>query len=155
MLIMRFIPIIFISLLVNFSVLGNLVNPNININPEEVIAIQLKALMKNDMPYLDTGIIQTWEFAHPQNRQYTGPLSNFIKMMKSKSYAVMINHSSHNIIYINKTENIAYFFVELTDKSGNKFGFTWTLKKVLADGNYKNCWMTSGVSQPLPLAKSA
>ena len=20
---------------------------------------------------------QTWEFAHPQNRQYTGPLSNF------------------------------------------------------------------------------
>ena len=42
----------------------------------------------------------------------------------------------------------------LTDKPGNKFGFQWTLQKVLTEGNYKNCWMTIGVSQPIPLAKS-
>ena len=62
---MRFIPIIFISLLYNFSVLAELINPNPNIKPEEVISIQLNALMDNDSPYQDAGISQTWEFAHP------------------------------------------------------------------------------------------
>ena len=152
---MKLIALIFISLLLNFSVLANLLNPNFDINPKDVISIQLKALMKNDIPSPDTGIAQTWEFAHPQNRQYTGPLSNFTKMLKSKSYEVMINHISHNIIYVNQEDNIANYFVELTDKNRNKFGFTWTLKKVLAEGKYKDCWMTVGVSQPIPLAKSA
>ena len=39
--------------------------------------------------------------------------------------------------------------------SVNKFGFTWTVKKVLTQGEWLNCWMTSGVSSPMPLAKSA
>ena len=69
---MRFILLIFISLLLNFSVLADLVNPNPNIKPEEVVAIQLKALMKNDLPFADAGISQTWEFAHPQNRNIQG-----------------------------------------------------------------------------------
>ena len=152
---MRFIPIIFFSLLYNFSVLADLMNPNPNIKPEEVIAIQLKALMDNDFPYQDAGISQTWEFAHPQNRQFTGPLSNFKQMMKSDSYVLMLDHINHNIIYVSESENIANYFVELTDKTGSKFGFTWTVKKVLTKGEFKNCWMTSGVSRPLPLAKTA
>ena len=74
---MKFIPIIIISLLFNFSVLADLVKPNPNIKSDEVISIQLKALMKNNLPYQDAGIFQTWEFAHPQNRKYTGPSIKF------------------------------------------------------------------------------
>jgi len=153
--VMRFIPIIFISLLINFSVFADLLKPNSNIQPDEVIAIQLKALKQNNSPYQDAGISQTWEFAHPQNRQYTGPLSNFILMMKSDSYSLILDHTNHNIIFVSMNNNIANYFVELTDKIGNKFGFMWTVKKVLTEGKFKDCWMTSGVSQPLPLAKSA
>ena len=152
---MRFILITFISLLFNFSALAELIKPNPTLEPQEVISIQLSALMKNDTPYQDAGISQTWEFAHPQNRQYTGPLSNFILMMKTKSYISMINHSSHNIIFVSNENNIANYFVELTGKNGNKFGFTWTVKKVLTQGEFVNCWMTSGVSSPMPLANSA
>ena len=152
---MRFIPIIFISLLFNFSALSEIIKPNPTIKPEEVIKIQLEALIKNNMPYQNAGIIQTWEFAHPQNRQYTGPLSNFISMMKSTPYSLMIEHLNHNIIFVSNKENISNYFVELTDKIGNKYGFTWTVKKVLVLGEFKDCWMTSGVSMPLPLAKSA
>jgi hypothetical protein len=43
----------------------------------------------------------------------------------------------------------------MTDKEGNKFGFTWTLEKVREESEFKDCWMTVAVSQPLPLAKSA
>jgi len=153
--IMRFIPIIIISILFNFSVLADLIKPNPNIKPDEVIKIQLEALKKNNLPYQDAGISQTWEFSHPLNRQYTGPLSSFTLMMKSDTYALMLEHSNHNIIFVSRNDNTANYFVELTDKIGNKFGFTWTLKKVLTKGDFQNCWMTSRVSQPLSLAKSA
>ena len=89
---MQILAITIISLLFNFSVFANLLKPDPRIKPDEVIKIQLEALKKNNSPYEDAGIIQTWEFAHPQNRQYTGPLSNFTQMMKSDSYILMINH---------------------------------------------------------------
>ena len=151
---MRFI-LISTLILINSSVFAELVKPNPLINPLSVITIQLEALKENNSPYEDSGIEQTWEFAHPQNRQYTGPLSNFKLMMRSNSYSLMINHSNHNIIFVSIDEETANYFIEITDKIGNKFGFTWTVKKVLTQGEWLNCWMTSSVSSPMPLAKSA
>ena len=151
---MRFITIIVFSLLLNLSVYAELLSPNINLNPKEVIKIQLKALMNNNLPYKDAGITQTWEFAHPQNRAFTGPLSNFTLMMKSDSYSIMIDHTSHNIILVSKEYDVSNYFVELTDKIGNKFGFTWTLQKVLIDSEFKDCWMTTGVSDSIYLGET-
>ena len=99
---MKFIIITISFLLINLSAYAELLSPNINLNPKEVIKIQLKALMNNNLPYNDAGITQTWEFAHPQNRAFTGPLSNFTLMMKSDSYSIMLNHTSHNIISVSK-----------------------------------------------------
>ena len=111
--------------------------------------------MNNNIPYEDAGISQTWEFAHPENRQYTGPLSNFTSMMKSDPYSSMLGHTKHSIILVSINNNSAKYLVELTDMIGNKFGFMWTVKKVLIEGEFKDCWMTSTVSSPIPLAKSA
>ena len=94
------------------------------------------------------------EFAHPSNRVFTGPLSNFIKMMYSPSYAIMLNHLEHNIILVKNQSDVSYYFVELIDKEGNKFGFQWILEKVIINSEFKNCWMTSGVSKPMLIAKS-
>jgi len=141
--------------LINTSVCANLIKPNPTINPLTVITIQLEALKVNNYPYEDFGIEQTWEFAHPQNRKYTGPLSNFKLMMKSNSYALMLNHSDHNIIFVSMNDKTANYFIEITDIIGNKFGFTWTVTKVLRKGELINCWMTLSVSAPMPLAKSA
>ena len=60
---------------------ADFIKPNAKIKPEEVIKIQLKSLMKNDAPSKDNGIKQTWEFAHPNNQRFTGPLDNFTKMI--------------------------------------------------------------------------
>ena len=134
---------------------AELLKPNPSLKPIEVISIQLNALKDNNNPYLNAGVAQTWEFAHPSNRMYTGPLENFVKMMYAPSYIIMLNHSDHNIIYVSDKDFITHFFVEITDKEGNKFGFTWTLEKVITESKFKDCWMTVAVSQPLPLAKSA
>ena len=88
---------------------SELLKPQTNLLPEEVISIQLAALQNNNHPYKNAGIEQTWEFAHPSNRQYTGPLSNFIKMMHSDSYSIMINHKKHNINLVEQEVNISFF----------------------------------------------
>ena len=151
---MRFILIIIIFFLYIIPLKAELLKPNPSIKPEEVISIQLLALQNNSVPFNNARKTQTWEIAHPSNRQYTGPLEKFILMMYSPSYIIMLDHQFHKIISVSQEDDIAFFFIELTDKPGNKFGFQWTLQKVLTEGNYKNCWMTVGVSQPIPLAKS-
>ena len=150
---MRIVLFLYI-LLASETVIAELLKPSINLQPQEVISIQLNALRDNDNPYENAGIEQTWEFAHPSNRTFTGPLSNFIKMMYSPSYVIMLYHLEHNIILVNNQPNVPYFFVELTDKEGNIFGFQWTVEKVIVNSEFKDCWMTTGVSRPISLAKS-
>tara|TARA_Y100001960_G_scaffold212922_1_gene222408 strand:+ start:121 stop:600 length:480 start_codon:yes stop_codon:yes gene_type:complete len=137
------------------SVYGELIKPSPDLEPEKVISIQLNALMNNNFPYENAGIIQTWEFAHPSNKIYTGPLNNFTKMIYSKEYSIMLEHQKHKIILVKRNEDISYFFIELIDKFGNKFGFQWTVQKVNLKGEFFDCWMTVGVSQPMKLSKSA
>ena len=155
LMIMKYIFVISFILLINFHAHSDLIKPNPSIEPIDVIKIQLEALKNNNNPFIDAGISQTWEFAHPENRRYTGPLKNFTLLMKSPSYSLMLDHLNYNVIFVSKDLNISNYFVELTDKKGDKYGFTWTVKKVSQNGTLKNCWMTSGVSSPMPLAKSA
>jgi len=152
---MRFIIITILFCLLCATSKAELLKPNPSTKPEEVISIQLNALQKNNTPFDNAGIAQTWEFAHPNNRKFTGPLQNFISMMYSPSYIIMLDHEFHNIIFVSKDDELAFFFIELIDKFGNKYGFQWTLKKVINFKEFKNCWMTVAVSRPMPLAKSS
>ena len=152
---MRFISTITFIILFSTSLLAELLKPTPEINPEEVVKIQLSSLMNNNEPYLNAGIEQTWEFAHPSNRAFTGPIQRFTQMMYAPSYAVMLDHKKHDIIEVKLDKNIAYFFIELTSTDGKMFGFKWTLEKVKEEGGFKNCWMTTAVSTPMPLSTSS
>ena len=125
-----------------FAVRSVSVVPSPLLKPDQVIAIQLKALNDNDNPYKNFGIEQTWEFAHPQNRKFTGPIENFTKMMFSSSYVKMINHNKHKINLIQISNNIAFYFIEIIDKDGTRLGFNWIVERVLVKGEFYNCWMT-------------
>ena len=150
---MRFLITLLILFLTKFT-LAETIKPNSNLLPEEVVSIQLSALQNNNTPFKDAGIEQTWEFAHPYNRKYTGPLSNFISMMYTDSYSMILDHIEHNIILINNYEKQVFFFVEIIDRQGVKLGFNWIVEQVLDEGKYKNCWMTISVSQPIRLSHS-
>ncbi len=152
---MRFISTITFIILFSTSLLAELLKPMPEINPEEVVKIQLSSLMNNNEPYLNAGIEQTWEFAHPSNRAFTGPIQRFTQMMYAPSYAVMLDHKKHDIIEVKLGKNIAYFFIELTSTDGKTFGFKWTLEKVKEEGGFKDCWMTTSVSTPMPLSTSS
>ena len=139
-----------------FSTSSNaeLLNPNSNIKPKEVIEIQLTGLQKNDSKFKDSGIEQTWNFAHPNNKRVTGPLSNFKMMLKSDSYGMMINHLSHTITELGSSDKWAQFEVIILDKNKIYHKFNWQVEKYTLDGSLKDCWLTTMVSSPIPLGSS-
>ena len=152
---MQKILYIILFFLISFNINAEMIKPDPTISAKEVISIQLKALQINNLPFEDAGIEQTWEFAHPNNRKFTGPLNNFIRMIKNPSYSMMIDHIDHKIISVEEKETTSYYFVELTDANGKKYGFEWTVEKVGEEGEFKDCWMTVGVSRPMPLSQDS
>ncbi len=152
---MQKILYIILFFLISFNINAEMIKPDPTISAKEVISIQLKALQINNSPFEDAGIEQTWEFAHPNNRKFTGPLNNFIRMIKNPSYSMMIDHMDHKIIPVEEKETTSYYFVELTDVNGKKYGFEWTVEKVSENGEFKDCWMTVGVSRPMPISQAS
>ena len=133
---------------------ADLLKPNKDILPSEVVKIQLTGLQNNDSDFKDGGIEQTWNFAHPNNKRVTGPLSNFKMMIKSDSYGMMINHLSHTITELGSSDKWAQFEVIILDKNKIYHKFNWQVEKYTLDGILKDCWLTTMVSSPIPLGSS-
>ena len=133
---------------------AELLKPNSNIKPSEVVKIQLLGLQNNNKVFNDSGIEQTWNFAHPNNKKVTGPLDKFKRMIKGDSYQMMINHLSHTITKLGSGENWAQFEVILLDKDKIYHKFNWQVEKYETDGPLKDCWLTTMVSSPIPLGSS-
>ena len=133
---------------------ADLLQPNKNILPSEVVKIQLIGLQNNDSDFKDGGIEQTWNFAHPNNKKVTGPLGKFKRMIKGASYQMMIDHLSHTITELGSSDKWAQFEVIILDKNKIYHKFNWQVEKYTSDGVLKDCWLTTVVSNPIPLGSS-
>ena len=120
-----------------------MVKPAENLSAYDVIKIQLDALKNNDDK--DTGIRQTWLFAHPENRKMT-PNDRFRIMLYDVHYRILLNHYSHKIDLIMNTENKYVYGVKVLSEKKNNSIIYGMLKR--NDKDCKSCWFTSGVSMP-------
>ena len=145
---------IFAGMFILTTAKADLIKPNSEIGPNQVVKIQLNGLMKNDEPNLNNGIKQTWEFAHPSNKKYTGPLSKFITLLKGQNYKMLINHLDNEIIEIFKTPNKYGFEVTILSNDKNYYKFQWVVEKYYEEGPLKDCWLTISVSNPISLGSS-
>ena len=146
--------IIILSIFIFTKANAELIKPSSNIEPYKVVKIQLSSLMKNNYPNKDSGIEQTWEFAHPNNQKYTGPLEKFKIMLKGESYKMLLNHLDHKIVAVQVGNEFADYEVTVLDVEKKYYKFNWRVEKYQLDGNLKNCWLTTMVSQPIPLGSS-
>ena len=144
----------FISLISISISKAEILKPRSDIKPSEVIKIQLLGLQKNDNNFEDSGIEQTWNFAHPNNKKVTGPLDNFKRMIKGNNYQMMINHISHTITELGSSDKWAQFEVIILDKEKIYHKFNWQVEKYTMDGPLKDCWLTTMVSNPISLGSS-
>ena len=149
-----FIFILMLPIFVIAEVKAELIKPNKNIESYKVVKIQLTSLMKNNYPDEDSGIKQTWEFAHPNNQRVTGPLDRFKIMLKGDSYKMLLNHLEHKIVAVKMTDGIADYEVTVLDIEKKYYKFNWRVEKYILDGELKDCWLTTMVSQPIPLGSS-
>ena len=133
---------------------ADLLIPNNSILPAEVVKIQLVALMNNDKKFEDSGIEQTWNFAHPNNKKNNGPLPNFKMMIKGNSYQMLINHISHTVTELGSSDDWAQFEVVILDKEKIYHKFNWQVEKFTLEGPLQGCWLTTVVSNPIPLGRS-
>ena len=152
-LLITFQVLVILSLLLSSSN-AEILKPNSDIKPSEVVKIQLSGLQKNDLSYKDSGIEQTWNFAHPNNKKVTGPLPNFKRMIKGDKYQMMLDHLSHTITELESSNNWAQFEVIILDKNKIYHKFNWQVEKYSLDGSLKDCWLTTMVSNPIPLGSS-
>ena len=132
---------------------ADLIKPNSNLKPFEVLMIQLNSLKNNNSPYKDAGIEQTWEFAHPINKESTGPLERFKQMIYSDSYKILISHENSKTIILKETSDKFVFKVYVLSKDKKKYYYIWQIEKVERKGELKDCWMTTGVSDPIYLGE--
>ena len=145
--------LILLLITISFSK-AELLNPSIAITPKEVVKIQLSGLQQNDLEFKDSGIEQTWNFAHPNNKKVTGPLNNFKRMIKGASYQMMIDHLSHTITEVGGSNKSVQFEVIILDKNKIYHKFNWQVEKYTEEGSLKDCWLTTMVSSPIPLGSS-
>ena len=141
--------------ILNISILkAELINPNNSIQPSEVIKIQLVGLMNNNKDFKDSGIEQTWNFAHPNNKKNTGPLSKFKQMIKGNSYQMLLDHISHTITELGSRDNWVQFELVILDKNKIYHKFNWQVEKFTLEGPLQDCWLTTVVTNPVPLGSS-
>ena len=145
--------ILFFLLLTNISN-ADLLKPNTTLKPMDVLTIQLNSLKNNNIPYKDAGIEQTWVFAHPNNKKATGPLEKFKKMIYSDSYKILISHENNKSIVLKKSQNKLIYKVYVLSKDKKKYYYIWKIEKVNQQGKFKDCWMTTAVSEPIYLGET-
>ena len=152
---MKFKILFFLITFIYFnSSFADVLKPSVNIDPKQVVVIQLNALMKNDSPYKDRGIEQTWEFAHPNNQRMTGPLDRFKRMLKGASYSMLIDHKENTVTEIYKSRTMATYEGVVFDKDRQYCKFRWKVEKNNKEGNLLECRLTTPVSQPIPMGSS-
>ncbi len=137
-----FILLIFFSSELN----AELIEPNKNLKPYDVLKIQLEALKNNSKN--DEGIKQTWLFAHPDNKKITGPYERFRIMIYGQQYKHLINHDSHKINLLSNSPNTFIYRIEILTEEKKLFFYEWHVQKG-TDNNCVSCWFTTAVSQPM------
>ena len=135
------------------SSFADLIKPNSNLKPFDVLMIQLNSLKNNNTPYKDAGIEQTWEFAHPINKAVTCPLERFKKMIYSDTYRILISHENNKTTILKESTNKFVYKVYVQSNEKKKYYYIWQIEKVMKEGNLKDCWMTTGVSDPIYLGE--
>ena len=115
--------------------------PSPELEPAEVIRIQLEALRHNDEG--DRGIEVAFRFASPANRENTGPLSRFIRMIKHGPYALMLDFRTARYGEVEVKGARARQRVTLTGRHA-RISY-WFHVSRQSDPPWLDCWMTDAV----------
>ena len=145
---MKYLLILTLSLFVinDNKALSNVL-PNDIFSAIEVVELQMTSLQTNSK-INNAGIYQCWLFAHPENKKYTGPFSNFKRMIVDTSYKILLNSIKFKTQLISKSDKVIKYSVVIDAFDNKRYQLDWVLEKAKLNKDCKNCWMTTVVTQP-------
>ena len=145
---MKYLLILTLSLFIfnNNKTLSD-VMPNDIFTAIEVVELQMTSLQTNSETN-NGGIYQCWLFAHPENKKYTGPFSNFKRMIADTSYKILLNSIKFKTQLISKSDKVIKYSVVIDAFDNKRYQLDWVLEKAKLNKDCKNCWMTTVVTQP-------
>lgn len=129
--------------------------PAPTLGPEDVVVAQLDALASADPegPSLAAPMEVVFRFASPSNRASTGPLSHFIEIVRSPTYAPLLAHAAARVEPARVCrDRHAQVDTEIRTDAGERVGYRFFLTRQ-ADGEFSGCWMTDGVVSFRPAAE--
>ena len=145
---MKYPIIILVSLFfLNLNKVYSDVLPNDIFSSAEVVELQMTSLQTNSK-INNLGIYQCWLFAHPENKKYTGPFTNFKSMISDTSYNVLLNSLKFKTKLLSKNKKVTKFSVDVDAYDNKRYNLTWVLEKTYLNKDCMNCWMTTSVTQP-------
>ena len=139
---------------------------------EQVVINQVLALQDNS----DDGMARTFAFASPANRAVTGPLDNFARMVRQGYSAMVSSEHAYLSAPVVRNSEAEHPYEPVSAEMVVVYGgpvegggmqrmralsaaahastcmfkpFVFLLERQQEEGEYKDCWMTAGVS-PLP-----
>ena len=145
----KYIVIIVLINLTNF-LYADIIQPSKDLTAYDVLKIQLTALKDNNKSSKNDGIKQTWIFAHPENKKFTGPYERFEKMILGNQYKILLNHESHKIKLILNSKEKYIYNIELITKNKKLLFYKWYLEKSTTE-KCDSCWFTTIVSPPVDI----
>jgi Domain of unknown function (DUF4864) len=116
-------------------------SPSPELSPRQVVRVQLDALRRNDQLGDDAGITAAFRFASAANREVTGPLERFARMLRNPLYRPMIDHASADFGPTHVEGDVAMVQVVLFGRGGEVAAYDFTLSKDAETG----CWLTDSV----------
>lgn len=117
--------------------------PTCNRSFLHVVQIQMNALKYNDNETND-GIRTVRRFASPRNREAIGPLSQYIRLIESETYAPMLSYDSAEYEPWRFATDTADVGVTLRTDGNVTARYSFRMAKQ-DGGEYDGCWMTQGV----------
>jgi hypothetical protein len=123
--------------------------PSPAIEPQQVVQFQLDGLRRGDA----IGVATVWTFSHPENKRVTGPFPRFVEMIRRAPYNSLLGHRASQIEEVSRSDGQAVYDVTVTGRDGEVVVYRWIVSKV-ESGDQQGAWMTSVVSQPIPLGRA-
>ncbi len=122
----------------------DLPQPHPDMTPREVVELQLTLLRTNNLPYPNYGICATFNFASPANKETTGPLDRFVRMVQNPLYAFLLQYRHVQMGALTVRGEQATQRVRLVDALGRSAVFMFHLSRQ-GQSPFAGCWMTDGV----------
>ena len=88
-----------------------------------------------------------WGFAHPNNKEVTGPKENFEKMLLSEPYNAILDLKEYSFTKTVETEDSNHYEIKILAKNNSYFEVIWVFQFDECPDNPKdNCWLTIAVT---------